>query len=49
MGADRHTETGLRVVKIDAERHLLFVRGAVPGPSRGTVVVSKQAGRSRYA
>ena len=28
MGAERHTELGLRVVKIDAERNLLFVRGA---------------------
>ena len=31
MGAARHTELGLRVVKVDAERNLLFVRGAVPG------------------
>ena len=31
MGAVRHTELGLTVVKIDAERNLLFVRGAVPG------------------
>jgi large subunit ribosomal protein L3 len=49
MGAARHTETGLQVVKIDAERNLLFVRGAVPGPSRGIVLVRKQGGRSRYA
>ena len=31
MGAERHTELGLRVVKVDAERNLLFVRGAIPG------------------
>jgi len=49
MGAARHTETGLQVVKIDAERNLLFVRGAVPGPSRGIVLVRKQERRSRYA
>ena len=49
MGAELHTEVGLTVVKIDAERHLLFVEGAVPGPKQGTVVVRKQAGRSRYA
>jgi large subunit ribosomal protein L3 len=48
MGAELHTETGLVVVKVDAERHLLFVRGAVPGPAEGTVVVRKQPGRSRY-
>jgi large subunit ribosomal protein L3 len=49
MGAARHTETGLQVVKIDTERNLLFVRGAVPGPSRGIVLVRKQGKRSRYA
>ena len=30
MGAERHTEVGLRVVRVDAERNLLFVRGAIP-------------------
>ena len=31
MGAERHTELGLRVVRVDAERNLLFVRGRHPG------------------
>jgi large subunit ribosomal protein L3 len=48
-GAARHTETGLRVVKVDAENNLLFVRGAVPGPMRGIVLIRKQGKRSRYA
>ncbi|HEX9580704.1 MAG TPA: 50S ribosomal protein L3 [Gemmatimonadales bacterium] len=49
MGAARHTEVGLRVVRVDADRNLLFVRGAVPGPMRGIVAVRKQGGRGRYA
>jgi large subunit ribosomal protein L3 len=49
MGARRFTEVGLRVVKVDAERHLLFVRGAVPGPMNGLLTVRKQGGRSRHA
>ena len=49
MGAERHSETGLVVARVDAERNLLFVRGAVPGPAEGMVVVSKQPGRGRYA
>lgn len=49
MGARRHTEVGLRVVRVDAVRNLLFVRGAVPGPVRGILEVRKQGGRSRYA
>jgi ribosomal protein L3 len=48
-GAARHTETGLQVVKVDAEQNLLFVRGAVPGPMRGIVVIRKQGKKSRYA
>jgi large subunit ribosomal protein L3 len=48
-GAARHTETGLKVVKVDPENNLLFVRGAVPGPTRGIVLVRKQSTRSRYA
>src|SRR5690606_15832140 len=31
MGGDRRTVQGLRVVKVDAERNLLLIRGSVPG------------------
>jgi large subunit ribosomal protein L3 len=48
MGARRFTELGLRVVRVDAERNLLFVRGSVPGPMNGLVAVRKQGGRSRH-
>ncbi|PYO69630.1 MAG: 50S ribosomal protein L3 [Gemmatimonadetes bacterium] len=48
MGARRFTELGLKVVKVDAERNLLFVRGAVPGPTNGLLTVRKQGGRSRH-
>jgi large subunit ribosomal protein L3 len=47
-GAARHTELGLRVVKVDAERNLLFVRGAIPGARNGIVTVAKQKGPSRH-
>ncbi len=49
MGAARHTELGLTVVRVDAERNLLFVRGAIPGSRNGIVTVAKQGGRSRHA
>jgi large subunit ribosomal protein L3 len=49
MGAERHTELGLRVVRVDAERNLLFVKGAVPGAKDGLLLVTKQKGRSRHA
>jgi large subunit ribosomal protein L3 len=42
FGAERHTQIGLRVEKVDAERNLVYVRGAVPGAMGGIVVVRKQ-------
>ena len=48
MGARRTTELGLIVVRVDAARNLLFVRGAVPGPMNGILTVRKQGGFSRH-
>lgn len=39
MGNEKVTTLNLRVVGTDAEKNLLLVRGAVPGPKGGTVVV----------
>lgn len=41
-GAARHTQTHLRVEKVDAERNLIYIRGAVAGPTNGIVTVRKQ-------
>jgi large subunit ribosomal protein L3 len=41
MGNDRVTVRNLLVVRADTERNLLLVRGAVPGPREGLLVVSK--------
>lgn len=43
-GAARHTQINLRVEKIDAQRHLIYIRGAVAGPTNGIVLVRKQQG-----
>jgi large subunit ribosomal protein L3 len=42
MGAERSTEINLLVAKVDGEKNLLYVRGAVPGPMRGIVTVAKE-------
>jgi large subunit ribosomal protein L3 len=47
-GAARHTELGLRIVRVDLDRNLIFVRGAVPGSKNGIVTVAKQGGKSRH-
>jgi large subunit ribosomal protein L3 len=46
MGHERVTVLNLQVVKVDAERNLLLVRGAVPGP-RGGLVMARSAVRGR--
>ena len=48
-GSKRHTAVGLSVVRVDSENNLLYVKGAVPGPLEGVVLVRKQGGRGRYA
>jgi large subunit ribosomal protein L3 len=42
MGGEQTTVMNLDVVQMDAERHLLMVRGAIPGP-KGAVVVIREA------
>lgn len=39
MGADRVTTLNLEVIEADAERSLLLLKGAIPGPRGGTVVI----------
>lgn len=39
MGAERVTTQNLEVVRVDAERNLLLVKGAVPGATNGSVIV----------
>jgi large subunit ribosomal protein L3 len=41
MGGKRITVKNLRVVKVDAERNLLFVSGAVPGPKDGYLAIRR--------
>ena len=41
MGAERTTVKSLRVVKIDTERNLLWLKGAVPGSPNGLVTIRK--------
>jgi large subunit ribosomal protein L3 len=42
MGSERVTTVGLSVVRVDAERHLLFLKGAVPGAVDGYVTIRRR-------
>jgi len=46
MGTDRVTVQNLEVIKVDADRNLIAVRGAIPGPKGGLILV-KPATKSR--
>ena len=41
LGAERVTTLNLEVVQADPERELVMVRGAVPGPRGGLVLIRK--------
>ncbi len=43
VGNVRRTAQNLQVVRVDAERNLLLIRGAVPGPEGGDVIVRPAA------
>ncbi len=44
MGDAQKTVKNLELVRIDVEKNLLFVKGAVPGPKNSEVIVRKQHG-----
>lgn len=39
MGSDKVTTLNLKVVATDAEKNLILIRGAIPGPKGGVVVI----------
>ena len=39
MGTQRVTVQNLEVVKVDTERNLLLIKGAIPGPNDGYIIV----------
>jgi large subunit ribosomal protein L3 len=41
MGNERVTVQGIRVVRVDAEKNVLIVKGSVPGPNGGTVIIKR--------
>ena len=48
MGAKRRTQIGLVVHEVDAERNLLLVKGAIPGPKNGIVEIREERTHTRH-
>lgn len=47
LGGVQTTTQGLKVVRVDSERNLLLIKGAVPGPNGSFVVVKKTVKRAK--
>jgi large subunit ribosomal protein L3 len=43
MGHDRHTTQSLTVHRVDVERGLILIKGAIPGPKGGLILVRSAA------
>jgi len=41
-GGERVTEPGLTIVEVRAEDNVILIKGSVPGPRNGLVMVRKQ-------
>ncbi|MEW6731603.1 MAG: 50S ribosomal protein L3 [Acidobacteriota bacterium] len=41
MGMERETIKNLRVVQVDPEKHILLIKGSVPGPNGAYVLIKK--------
>ena len=41
MGHERVTVQRLTLVKVDADRNLLLIKGAVPGPKKGLLIIKE--------
>ncbi len=41
MGSEKITVQNLEVVRVDADKNLILVKGAVPGPRKGLVTIKE--------
>ena len=39
MGAEQVTTQNLEIVRVDAERNLLYIKGGIPGANGGLILV----------
>ncbi len=49
MGDRRVTERNLKVLDVDSARHLMLVKGAVPGSKKGLLLIKKAGGGKQSA
>ena len=49
MGHERVTVQNLQIVRVDAERNIVLVKGSVPGPNEGLLLVRRAIKRREAA
>ena len=47
MGDSRVTQRNLKIINVDLARHLILVRGAVPGAKKGLLLIKKAGGGNK--
>jgi len=47
MGGERVTVRNLDVIGVDAEQHLIWLRGSIPGPPKCTVLIRKVGAKAK--
>lgn len=47
MGAERVTQQGVQIFRVDADRNIIIIKGSVPGPRGGLVIVKRTSKGSR--
>ncbi|MGI9254910.1 MAG: 50S ribosomal protein L3, partial [Thermomicrobiales bacterium] len=41
MGNEKVTVQNLEIIRVDTERNLLLIKGSVPGPNNGLVIIRR--------
>ena len=39
MGNERVTVQNLEIIRVDLDKNLILIKGAIPGPKKGTVII----------
>ncbi|TCS81548.1 50S ribosomal protein L3 [Tepidibacillus fermentans] len=47
MGTDKVTIQNLEIVKVDADRNLLLIKGSIPGPKNGYVIIKESVKKGK--
>lgn len=47
MGYDRVTAQGLEIVRVDGEKNLLLIKGSVPGPPKGLLIIKESCKKKK--